>query len=122
MTYIIKHLHVKTGVDDAPRKSRVIDNRRLSFEPVCESAFAIEVLDLVILRIVSTQFQRIAEPAEDVVAEGLGLLGDLENAHVGVDLALLADSRGIGIDEHTVNTLEGCLERIGILDRAWKQL
>lgn len=117
MTYVIQHLHVETCVDHTPRKRRVVDKRRLSFEPVCKSAFAIEVVDH-ILGIVSAQFQRITEPAEDVVAEGLGLFGDLENAHVGVNLALLADGESIGVDEHAINTVEGCLERSEILDRA----
>ena len=45
MTYMIKHLHVETCVDHTPRQRRIIDHRRLSFEPVCESAFAIEVVD-----------------------------------------------------------------------------
>ena len=63
--------------------------------------------------------QIVVKVAPDVVAQSLRSFGHLKDTHTGKHLVLLADGEGVGVDPHTIGSLEGIVYVLQVVKRPW---
>ena len=66
--------------------------------------------------------RNIVKVAPNVVPDRRDLFSKLINPHTGKDLLFLPDGEAIGVNKHTVDTLEGAGDGGEVTEGAWREL